>query len=269
MIFPGMDPYLEHPQLWTGFHATLMVYIRNYLQPLLRPRYLAAVEERVYLEGPEKEKIPDVWIRRGKKSNGVLALLEADTPVVVKVPELEVHQPYVTILDRLSGQKLVTVIEAVSPSNKYAGPGRESYLAKQRETRGSKTHLVEIDLLRTGPHVLAVAEWMARGQGPYHYLMCVNRAEGERDEFDLYPRTLRERLPKIRVPLAGRDPDVVLDVQAVVEQNYEDGAYLDRIDYDAACRPRLSKDDQAWANQLIRKAKKPSRRPGKRTGRKG
>src|SRR5262245_33312797 len=110
MIFPGMDPYLEEPQLWTGLQASLIVYIRNYLQPLIRPRYIAAVEERVFVEGPEKHSIPDVWLKRRKKphGNGSIAVLDADTPVVVKMPELEVHQPYVTIIDQLSGQKLVT-----------------------------------------------------------------------------------------------------------------------------------------------------------------
>ncbi len=229
MIFPGMDPYLEDPRLWTGVHTALIVYIRNFLQPLLQPRYIAAIEERVFLERPEMDRIPDVWIHRGKKSNGSLAVLEADTPVVVKLPEREVHQRYITIVDRFSRQKLVTVIEVISPSNKYPGPGRESYLEKQSEIRQSKTHLVEIDLLRTGPHVLAVAEWMAQAQRPYHYLMCVNRARSERDEYELYPRSVRERLPRIAIPLAGKDADVVLDVQTVVAQTYEDGVYAERI----------------------------------------
>ena len=194
------------------------------------------------MEGPGKERIPDVWIERRKKRNGAVAVLDADAPVIVKVPELEVHEAFVTILDRRSGNQLVTVIEVVSPTNKYAGPGRDSYLAKPREVRASKAHLVEIDLLRTGPHVLAVAEWMARRQGPYHYMACVNRAVGERDVFDLYPRTLKQHLPKIGVPLAGTDPDVVLDVQAVLEQTYEDGCYADRIDYGAPCIPRLVRE---------------------------
>ncbi len=266
MIFPGMDPYLEHPQLWTGVHASLVVYIRDYLQPLLLPRYIAAITERVFLEEQQRERIPDVWIHRQKRtSNGSVAVLEADSPVVVQVPELEIHQPYVTILDRLSGQKFVTTIEVVSPDNKYQGPGRQAYVEKQRETRASKVHLIEIDLLRTGPHVLAVAKWMARAQGPYHYLVCVNRARGQRDKFDLYPRLLPQRLPKIRVPLAGRDPDVVLDVQAVLEQTYERGAYADRIDYRAPCRPPLSKADQAWANQIVKKRIGKRRGPRKRS----
>ncbi len=264
MIFPGMDPYLEDPALWTGVHASLVVYIRNYLQPLLRPRYVAAVEERVFLELPGQQRIPDVWVKRKKapRAGRSVALLEPDPAVVVKVQELEVHESYVAILDLYSGQQLVTVIEVVSPTNKFDGAGRESYLAKQKEVRGSKVHLVELDLLRSGRHVLAVPEWVARGQGDYHYLACVNRAQGLRDEFDLYPRQLPERLPRVGIPLASKDPDVVLDLQAVLAQAYEDGSYADRINYKAHCRPPLSAADQRWANTIIKKAKSRSRRTG-------
>ncbi|MBM4067618.1 MAG: DUF4058 family protein [Planctomycetes bacterium] len=254
MLFPGMDPYLEEPVLWTGVHTALIVYIRNQLQPVLRPRYLTAIEERVYVEGPAKERVPDVWVKKKKKAKGAVAVLEADKPVVVRTPARELHEAYLNILDLHDKQRLVTVIEVLSPTNKYAGPGRELYLAKQREIRRSAVHLVEIDLLRTGPHVLAVAEWAARAQRPYHYLACVNRGSGERDEFDLYPRRLAERLPRIGIPRAGKDPDVPLDVQAVVEQTYTDGCYQDRIDYNQPCRPPLSPEEQAWANRLLRKA---------------
>src|SRR5205807_1820221 len=153
----------------------------------------------------------------------------------------------ITILDTRADEKLVTVIEMVSPTNKYAGPGRESYLAKQKEVLHSDVHLVEIDLLRTGPHVLAVAESVARAAGRYHYLTSVNRARGERHEFALYPRALPDRLPRIRVPLRA-DDHIVLDVQAVLEKTYEQGCYRDRIAYDKPCRPPLSEEDRAWAN---------------------
>src|ERR1700722_13802127 len=100
MIFPGMDPYLEDSHLWPGVHASLIVYIRDFLQPLLRPRYLAAIEERVYLQGTETERSPDVWIRRHKKkAKATVATLEADEPVVVKVPGAEIHETYLTILE--------------------------------------------------------------------------------------------------------------------------------------------------------------------------
>jgi hypothetical protein len=257
MIFPGMDPYLEEPQLWPGVHASLIVYLRNYLQPLLRPRYIAAIEERVFVEGPDREIITDVWLRQnrpGPRAAPVVAQPESEAPVVVEVPTLEIHETYLTILDRRSGQHIVTVIEVVSPANKYAGPGRTSYLEKQREVRHSDAHLVEIDLLRTGPHVLAVPEWLARGQCGYHYLISVNRAADARRKFELYFCDLHRRLPAIGIPLAGEDPDLLVDLQAVLAQAYEDGSYRDFLDYEAPCLPPLAAQGQEWANQRIREA---------------
>jgi hypothetical protein len=254
MIFPGMDPYLEHPVLWSGVHASLIIYIRDFLRPLLRPRYVAAIEERVFVEAQSTERIPDVWIKRRKMPKGRVAVLEADPPVVVQVCELEIHETYITILDLVSNQEVVAVIEVISPTNKVAGSGRKSYLNKQKKVRKSTAHLVEIDLLRTNLHVMAVPETVARSHGPYHYLACVNRAGELRDRFDLYPRTLPERLPRIQVPLAGKDPDVVLDLQAVLEKTYQAGDYDDRIDYGAPCRPPLSLEDQAWANRVLKQA---------------
>ncbi len=91
--------------------------------------------ERVYVEGLEPRPIgPDVWVRQTGR------------------------ELYIEILDRESGMRVVTVIELVSPSNKYAGPGRDKYVAKQQEVLQSDSNLVEIDLLRFGPHVLAVPE---------------------------------------------------------------------------------------------------------------
>jgi hypothetical protein len=248
-----MDPYLEDPQLWPGVHNALVVYIRDQLQPMLGRRYIAAVEERVFLEGPDRDVIPDVWLARRPWENGscAVAVAEADEPVQVQVAELEIHESYVEILDRSSGLRVVTVIEVVSPSNKSPGPGRFSYQAKQREVRESQAHLVEIDLLRSGQHVLAVPEWAARRRADFDYLVCVNRATGLRDLFDLYFHKLRQRLPRIRIPLAAGDPDVVLDLQAVINQTYEAGRYRDRLRYDSACVPPLRHEDQQWANDLV------------------
>ncbi len=257
-IFPGMDPYLEDPRIWSGIHNRFIVYLADQLQPLIRPRYIAAVEERVFVQGTEqREIIPDAWLKRHRPEanpSASAALLDVDTPMVMQVPELEIHESYVEILDRESEQRIVTVVELLSPTNKFAGAGQESYLAKQREVRASQTHLVEIDLLRSGRHVLAVPEWAVRGSGPYSYLICVNRAEERRDRFEWYPRQLRQRLPRIRVPLADGDPDVVLDLQAVLVQTYEAGSYRERLRYDRPCLPPLSAEDQVWADGLIRAA---------------
>jgi hypothetical protein len=257
MIFPGMDPYLEDPLVWPDVHASFIVYLREYLHPLLRPRYVIAIESRAFVEGPATPHlvIPDAWIRptQSEKVGQNVALLEADTAVEIQVDPLEIEETYITIRDRQSGQAIVTVIELVSPTNKYAGPGRISYESKQAEVRHSTAHLVEIDLLRTDPHVLAVPEWSI-SQQPYDYLICVNRAAGLRGRFELYPRRLRERLPRIRLPLAAPDPDIVLDVQAVLARIYDAGGYTERVNYTAPCLPALAPEDQGWADGLIHQA---------------
>src|SRR5262249_50063296 len=120
--------------------------------------------------------------------------------------------------------------------------------AKQREVLARDCHLVEIDLLRRGRHVLSIPEWRARSLQPYDYLVGVSRWP-RRNRFELYPRRLRQRLPRVKVPLAEPDPDVPLDVQAALEQVYVEGRYMRRVRYHEPCDPALSAEDQQWADE--------------------
>lgn len=249
MPFPGMDPYLEHLVLWEGVHARLIVALANQLQPRLDPRYVTSIEERVFIEGPQR-RLPDVWVQ--KVQNGgppaAAAVADADRAVVLEVEELEVHEARVEILDLSNNMKLVAIIEVVSPTNKAAGPGRESYFNKQREILTRDCHLIEIDLLRQGRHVVSIPEWRTEELRPYDSLGCVNRWP-RRNRFELYARRLRERLPRIKVPLAEPDPEVPLDIQAALQQVYTEGRYVRRVRYDAPCEPPLPVEDQEWASQ--------------------
>jgi hypothetical protein len=247
--FPGMDPYLEHPVLSESVHARLIPALANQLQPRLDPRYVASVEERVFIEGPQR-RIPDVWIQKTGDKGGAIALAEAevDTAVVLEVQDLAIRQARIEILDTYNNLKLVTLIELVSPTNKFTGPGRDSYLAKQQETLARDCHLVEIDLLRRGRHVLSIPKWRAQAVQPYDYLVCVSRWPW-RNRFELYPRRLRERLPRIKVPLSDPDIDVPLDIQAAFEQVSWDGRYIRRVRYEEPCEPSLGPADQQWANE--------------------
>lgn len=255
MPFPGMDPYLEHPVLWEGLHARLIPAIANQLQPRLDPRYLATVEERVFIEGPQR-RIPDVWVQKVENQGNLPAIAEAetDTAFVVEVEELEVHQKRVEILDLYYSQKLVAIIELVSPTNKEPGPGRDSYVKKQQEILEGDCHLIEIDLLRRGDRVLSIPDWRTEEVQPFHYLVCVNRWP-RRKRFELYPRQLRQRLPRIKIPLVEPDPDVPLDLQATLVQVYTEARYWKRIRYDEPCIPPLNPPDQTWATEQWQKFK--------------
>lgn len=255
MIFPGMDPYLEDPAIWPGVHASFIIYLRDALQPTLADRYVAAVEERVYLEKPSGESrtiIPDVSLRTARdwESGGGAAVLEMDAPVVLEEEPVEVREPYIQLLDLHSGQKIVTVIELLSPANKRRGEGRNTYVRKQSEVRYSDAHLVEIDLLRDGDHTLAVDEAVARRRTRFDYAVCVHRAKSLA-RFEFYPCGLRHRLPRIRVPLAEGDADVPLDLQAVLEKTHTAGSYHLRLSYAQPPEPPLSPADEAWVRERL------------------
>jgi Protein of unknown function (DUF4058) len=249
MPFPGMAPYLEHPALWPSVHTRMIVTMASLLRPNIRPRYVASVEERVFIEGPEHQRSPDVMVhrvpkaRRGPKPAGGIA-----TPLVVEAKDMEVHQPYIAIMDRHRDLEVVTVIELVSPTNKAAGPGRDSYLSKRQEFRDSDCHLVEIDLLRRGRPIMSVPKSLAEGAKPFDYMACVNRSHA-RHRFELYPIRLRDPLPTIGIPLAEPDSDAPLAIQTALELVYEDGDYILRMPYDKPCKPRLSPADQEWATE--------------------
>ena len=86
-------------------------------------------------------------------------------------------------------------------------------------------------------------------------IWCASTSPGElRDEFEFYPCRLRRSLPRIRIPLGGDDPDVLLDLLGVLVQTYDAASFRDRIDYLKPCLPPLSPDDQTWADQLIQQA---------------
>jgi hypothetical protein len=70
--FPGMNPYLEHPGLWAGVHHRLVTAIANALEPQIQPKYIVALEERIYDISGETTVlvgIPDGAIQRTQAVN--------------------------------------------------------------------------------------------------------------------------------------------------------------------------------------------------------
>jgi DUF971 family protein len=253
-----MDPYLEDPALWRDVHWRLITYAADALQPQLHPRYHVRIEERLYVAATARDIYPDVVLLErtaARKAEPRAAALQYDAPTMtVALPSDEVSEGFLEIIDLARGGEVITVIEFLSPSNKLAGSeSNRLYRQKQREVLSSHINLVEIDLLRQGEHTVAVPlDLLAqRGLVSWHYLMSIHRA-GERGKFIVYTRTIRERLPRIPIPLAEDDQDAVLDVQRVLDQCYVNGYYAELIDYRAEPAVPLSQDDTAWVDALLR-----------------
>jgi hypothetical protein len=258
--FPGMDPYLETPQLWPDLHQSLITYIRDALQPQIRPRYRARIEERLYVVQSSRSIYPDVTVvQHALREEAVAEItssvkpadLPADTPFTLVLSDDEFREPFIEIIQPDSGQ-VVTVIEVLSPANKTPGPGRELYRQKQGEVLGSEAHLVEIDLLSQGEHTLALPADRLPLLPPHRYLVSVCRGP-EHMTFELYPIPLDKRLPRCRIPLDAPDPDVVLDLPAIFTRCYDNGGYADFIDYQQPSSTPLSDEEQAWVGENVKR----------------
>lgn len=87
--FPGMDPYIEWPVIWPDFHDSLITFIRGALQPLLRPRYVALAQDRLFVVESDRPIRPDVAVVRTSlpkpPAGAATAVLEVDAPAVFEL----------------------------------------------------------------------------------------------------------------------------------------------------------------------------------------
>ena len=207
--FPGMNPYVERASVWHDFHESFLPLVREILSAQVLPRYFVRIDEHMYIHE-----------------------LSVDSETL----------SYLEIRDR-DRHDLVTVVELLSPCNKYAGPDREQYLAKARQLQRTWVHFVEIDLLRGGPRM----PWL--DMPACDYCVVVSRFE-RRPKAGFWPIGLRDRLPEIPIPLRGGDADARLDLQQVLHHIYDAAGYAYHI-YSGPPEPPLAPADADWANQFL------------------
>ena len=191
--FPGMDPYLE--KYWHEVHQSLVIYTRDLLQSQLPLPLRARIEQRVLLEEESdnwRAVYPDVHVVEFPQPSSPAAAVETavaieEEPVLITPQDEPLTEGYIEIVDAESGNRVITVIEFLSPTNKLAGWGRDQYQKKQSEydsIRGEPcgnrsesygpTHVCSGSPLDTGqlPHDvpnLRLAKYFA---GPVRGLSC-------------------------------------------------------------------------------------------------
>ena len=240
--FPGMDPYLEAPDIWPDCHNMLSAEIRNELNRAMPSPYYARLDARYEVgivddddDAPRVRIIPDVAVvRRPRDSSGqtATAVLERSPRAVSASIEVDfLNEPithtYIEIRDSKNHHQLVTLIEILSPSNKRGGPDRLAYAKKQAEVLQSAASLVEIDLLRSGTRILpdvGLARFIDALRPIPDYLVMVAPAwkrEGLGLGYHLYPIGLREILPCVGIPLKVGEAVVPLDLQDIFNRVYD------------------------------------------------
>lgn len=252
--FPGMDPYLEDPEIWSGFHSLLAGELLRRLNPLIVPKYYADLEVHAVLQevgiSTRHSIYPDAAILElaPKRTFHGVAVATPEAPVkrlveLTNPTKLRTVQVYVT-----ETQELVTSIEILSPYNK-SGEGLRQFRQKRSRLLRSPVHLVELDLLRGGERP---GYELHEPPLDTDYIVLVNRATGGAQRLsEVWPVALNEALPVIPIPLTAPDPDVLLDLNQLAQSVYADAYYELRIDYSAPPPPpKLRSAMQQWRATL-------------------
>ena len=254
--FPGMDPYLESPVFWSSFHTRLMIAIAEAIEPQLSPDYYVEVETRIYQSDDGEDLligIPDAIVFSGQANAsaseqsliGSLTATESRPErVTVPVP-LPVNERYLEVRE-IGTDKVITVIELLSPKNKRGGKGRSAYEKKRQAILGSSTHLVELDLLRGGKPMAILGM-----RSTTAYRILISRSH-QRPTADLYGVALQQVLPSLTVPLKQTDSEAIVSLQDVLNGVYDRARYASRIDYRTPVPPpTLPEEDQQWVEALL------------------
>jgi hypothetical protein len=252
--FPGMDPFIEARGLWTDFHDNLIVEIQRSLNQRLPAGYEALLGERTYIDVVDPESgttgefmiKPDVRVDAPQDAGGAIAATTDSVELATSVlmhPEASVseREPYIEIRHLDSDDRVVTCLEVLSPTNKRPGStGWAEYEQKRQLMFQGAASFVEIDLLRRGRRRPMRERWPA---SPYYLLvMWQHRAP----ECRVWPGFAVRPLPPIPVPLQSGDPDLMLDIQDLIQSVLAGARYERRLRYHEPLQPPLTDAEQAF-----------------------
>lgn len=217
--FPGMDPFLEDDKVWPAFQHHLTASLYQILLPNLIDRYRARIGQRQYA---------------------------TEMPLFTSVIREEHCEEFIEVRQR-NDNRLVTLIEVVSPTNKTTAVGRDAYHERRREARSQSASIVEIDLVLQGKPML---DYSREGLPEWHYAVTVTRAmQPERHE--IYTATLQKRLPRFKLPLALDDRDTVMDLQAAFTRSFDQGGFGAQLDYQSGPKSVAEDADRRWIDDML------------------
>jgi hypothetical protein len=250
--FPGMDPYLEGAPFWPVLHANLITAMQAELKRRVPRSYSVWSDVYIWLHEPDaktrtKRFEPDVFISEGgTDAIAKKALGQIIAPAATLLPAIRRKgNRYLKIME-LHSDRVITVIELLSPANKSPGEDRQAYLAKRNEYLATATNLVEIDLHRAGRRMPLGKP--SPPEADYYALVC--RAV-DFPKTAIWPFSMRERLPEIPIPLKPEDGFAMLPLQPCFDFAYDIGPYDKEVDYTKRPKSPLRKADVAWARKLV------------------
>jgi hypothetical protein len=221
--FPGMDPFLEEEKIWPVFQHHLIACLYQTLLPGLVDRYRARVGQRRYT---------------------------TEQALFTSIVREDHEEEFIEIRQR-TDNRLVTLVDVVSPANKTTVSGRQAYRDKRKDAKNTGANLVEIDLILQGQPML---DYSREGLPDWDHAVTVTRAT-QPERYEIYTATLQKKLPKFRLPLAADDRDTVIDLQTTFVRCFDQGNFATQINYQREPPTRIADDDRSWLDQLLKQQK--------------
>src|SRR4029453_4913439 len=153
-------------------------------------------------------------------------------PLFPSIIRDEYSEEFIEIRSR-TDNKLVTLLEVVSPANKTTPAGRQAYLDKRREAILQKAGVVEIDLVLQGKPTLSYSR---EGLPEFDHAVSVTRATAP-DRYEIYTATIQKPLTKFKLPLAAHARDTLVDLQAAFTRAFDLGGFAAQVDYKSSPPP--------------------------------
>jgi hypothetical protein len=111
--FPGMNPYLEQPDIWNTFHTQSLTAIAERLADQVRPEYVVHMEAHLWIHERVEEDLEGVGSKRRLIGRGDVAVFD-------RGPGLERHTP-----------------RSEAGGSMLAAPARSSPLRRESRSRSS------------------------------------------------------------------------------------------------------------------------------------
>lgn len=242
---------MESRHWWLGLHTQLIGKLStDLLPPLLTPTYYVDAERSLQVL-TDSSLFPDIEIVQVIPAPEVRpagsGLPVAEATVVVTETEALIAQEEeesAIFIREARTERLVTVVEVLSYSNKTTGEAKRAhYLLKRQALLRNGTHLVEIDLLRWGQRILH-----GLPAQPYHIL--VSRAD-DRPHTRVWSFGLEQSIPIAPLPLIGPEEYVPIPLQEAIELIYEARRFRLRLDYTHPPEGPLTEQEVAYIRSRL------------------
>jgi Protein of unknown function (DUF4058) len=190
---------------------------------------------------------PALWPEVHKRL--IVALADELNPLLNPTYRVAIEEQYLTEKEESQWYLKIYCTETKAVITIIKFLAHEQHLNQQFRdpVLNSKTHLIEIDLLRRN-QPMPLAE--STPQTPGTYRILISRSD-DRPQALLYEFGIRQPIPTFVMPLADTNtPEPLVAIQQLIEGLYDRAGFDMDIDYSQQPTPSLGDEDWQWSQQL-------------------